>query len=96
MAEIVTVNGRPFNSLLDSGFQLLIQDKLKELDENGVPFNIKKNNFQEIKDYIEKAAAKIESKIKGEVKDKFVSAMTDVVTKNIWIKITVFSFNVQT
>lgn len=28
-AEMVTVNGRPFNSLLDSGFQLLIRNKLK-------------------------------------------------------------------
>lgn len=55
---------------------------MKELDENGVPFNPKKNNFQEIKDYIEQAASKIKSKIKSEVKDKFVSAMTDIVTKN--------------
>lgn len=81
-AEIVTVNGRPFNALLDSGFQLLIKDKLKELEDNGVPFNIKKNNFKELKEYIEQAASKIETKIMAQVEGKFVSAMSDVVTKN--------------
>lgn len=81
-AEIVTANGRPFNSLLDSGFQLLIKDKLKELEDNGVPFNIRKNNFRELKEYIEQAALRIESKIMLEIEGKFVSAMSDVVTKN--------------
>lgn len=47
--EIVTVNGRPFNYLDDSGFKLLMQSKFKELADNGVPYDPKKNNYEEIK-----------------------------------------------
>lgn len=50
--EIVTVNGRPFNCLTDSGFQNLISDKLHELEDNGKAFKIDLNHYDELKKYI--------------------------------------------
>lgn len=81
-AEFVTINGRPFLSLLDSGFQKIVRDDLEELSANGHGVNIKDTGFKEIKNYIEKIATKIKSEIKVEAKGTFVSLMVDIGRKN--------------
>lgn len=80
--EIVTVNGRPFKFLVDSGFQLAISDKLRVLAENGRPFVVDVNNFAELKEYIKKTGKEILAKIQSESKHKLVSIMTDIGSKN--------------
>lgn len=82
-AEIVTVNGRPFSNLCDSGFHNLIRDKMDLLSENkqGIILNYP---FTEIKQYIFATAAKIEEHIKTEVREKFIGAMIDIGSKNSW------------
>lgn len=81
-AEIVTVNGRPLKCLTDSGFQLAIRDKLRELEENGRGLAIDRNNFEEVKAYIKQSGKTILERIRDEVKTKLVSVMTDIGSKN--------------
>lgn len=81
-AEIVTVNGRPFKYLTDSGFQLAIRDKLRELEENGQGFSVTQNDFEEVKNYIKLSGEKILDIIRDEAQDKLVSVMTDIGSKN--------------
>lgn len=80
--EMVTINGRPFNSLLDSGFQKCVEEELKELRENGFGINIGDTGFSEIQNYVENVANKIRNKIKAETKTTFVSLMVDIAKKN--------------
>lgn len=81
-AELIGINGRPFGSLLDSGFQKFVESDLKELSEGGDGLNINDNGFKEIRAYIEQIAVKIKNQIKCEVKGQFICLMVDIARKN--------------
>lgn len=78
--EITTINGRSILSLNDSGFQKLIEKDLNEL--NGAGFGVDFKRKVEIKNYIKSTANKITTKIKYETKNRFISLMVDVGSKN--------------
>lgn len=69
LTEIVTVNGRPFSYLNDSGFTKIIQEKLDELKIAGHGIDLHSNNYTEIKTYIQLVADKINNRIKAELID---------------------------
>lgn len=71
--EIIAVNGRPFNYLLDSGYQAGIQNKLQKLKNSGMGLNFSKN-LPEIKEHLTKMAENVRIKI--------ISLMADIGTKN--------------
>lgn len=77
--EFVTVNGRPLLALDDSGFQKSIESQLKRLVENGCNLAV---NSRTIRPYIEHVADEIRERIKLELKNRLLSVMVDIVTKN--------------
>lgn len=80
--ETVSVNGRSFQHLLDSGYQKGIRNKLKKLQEANLGINFTNRNLFEVKDHLSVMAEKVRAKIKEEVKGRIVSLMVDIVTKN--------------
>lgn len=79
--EIVTINGRPFAYLLDSGFLGMIQDDMENLDYHGKGITMD-TNFRELKTYIEQLADKLQLRIRQSLKDRFISLMVDAASKN--------------
>lgn len=88
-AEIVTVNGRPFNYLLDSGFQNIIREKVEFLNTNncGIAF---KYPFTEIKQYIFETEVKIREQIKNEMQGQLGSIMIDIGSRNSWSILSIY------
>lgn len=82
MVEKVTVNGRPFSSLNDSGYVKTIEDKLNCLAKHGLEINLRDKKYTQIKAYISGTANKIKEKITAEANDRHVSLMLDIATKN--------------
>lgn len=79
--EIVCVNGRPFASLLDSGFQKIVQNTLEELRTAGCPINIAHQNLPEVKDHLHKTAQQIQYEITKETQNRPLSLLVDIVTR---------------
>lgn len=80
--EIVTVNGRPFSSLLDSGYQAGIAKKLQKLRDAGMGINFSNANLHEVKNCLKKVAGKVRAKIRRELSHKMVSVTVDIGTRN--------------
>lgn len=80
--EIISVNGRPFNFLLDSGYQTGIENKLRKLKEAGYVLDLKHSNLPEVKKHLCEMAEKAREKIREYVRDREVSSLVDIVTKN--------------
>lgn len=81
LSEIVSVNGRPFNSLLDSGLLNLIKPDLERLDNAGHGINLNKN-LTEIKDHVKHIAYEIRKSISSEVENQVLSLLLDIGSKN--------------
>lgn len=79
--EIVSINGRPFNYLLDSGFQKAMSGELQQLHEAGFPI-YKSNLLNEVKDYSSHIAREIRKRIKDEVNGRLISLLIDIGTTN--------------
>lgn len=80
--EIVGVNGRPFNHLLDSGYQAGLANKLEKLKKAGMGLNFSDKNLPDVKEHLEKMAGKVRDDIRKEVKGRFVCLMVDICGKN--------------
>lgn len=80
--EIVTVNGRPFNLLLDSGYQATIRNKLQKLRDAGMGIDFSNSKFPEVKKCLTDVAEKVRELIRKEVKNQTVSVLVDIATKN--------------
>lgn len=80
--EVVTINGRSFMHLDDSGHKKLIEEKMIELVENGYGEGLSGPHFTAIKEQIAYLAKEVKMKIKEEVKDRYVSIMIDFATKH--------------
>lgn len=77
--ELVTINGRPLIALEDSGFQKSIAFQLNHLAQHGCKLLVSRST---IKPYIERTAVSLREKLKAELKNRTLSIMTDIVTKN--------------
>lgn len=77
LAEIVTVNGRPFNSLLDSGLIHLLEKDFEDLNSAGFGITLNKN-LTEIKEYVKQLSLKIRKMISLEVKNRSLSLLLDI------------------
>lgn len=80
--EVVTINGRSFKHLEDSGYKKLIHEKMEELVVTGHGDDLVGPHFVAIKKQIAYLAKEVQSKIKEDVKDRFVSLMIDFATKH--------------
>lgn len=79
--ELTTINKQPFTTLLMSGFQKIVADRLKELQDGGCGI-ILGRSLKSVKDHIRKTAARIREIIASEIKDRMITMSADIVTKN--------------
>lgn len=82
LTEIVTINGRPFSYLSDSGLLNLIKDDLDILENAGMGIKIRYKDYSEVQEYIRLIAAHYRNTISREVLDKFLTLMIDITRKN--------------
>lgn len=80
--EIVTINGRPFKALSDTGFVKSQEDNLAELQKHGYGISLKDKSCAEVKSYISKTALKVKSHIRNEINGTLVSMMLDIASKH--------------
>lgn len=78
---MISVNGRAFRSLLDSGFQAIIQSKLNKFKAAGCAINMN-DKLTDVKDLMHEMANKVKMKIKEEVNGRMLSPLIDIGTKN--------------
>lgn len=77
--EMLTVNGRPFTFLSDSGFVKLINPFLDFIEKNsGEKISIK---VDKVKDHMQMISGKIHERIVMETRDTLISVMIDIATK---------------
>lgn len=82
LTDIVTVNGRPFTHLSDSGVIGLMSTDLKALENGGYAIGLNAPKYPAVRSHINYLASKIIAEITSEVKGKLVSVLTDIGTKN--------------
>lgn len=92
VVEILTVNGRPFTYILDSGFKSIVQDKLDHLKAAGCGLNLSDDNLPEVKEHLSKTAIHVRQKIRDEVRGRALALLVDIGTKN---RRSIFSISVQ-
>lgn len=80
--ELVTVNGRAFNCLLDSAIISMNEQVLNELKDAGREVNLQDPHLTEIKEFLKKIDEKMRVKVSNEVKSRAVSLLVDIVTKH--------------
>lgn len=80
--EAVTVNGRPFEWIHDSGYRKQFQKTLDELAASNLALNLSDHNLTVVKQHLSATANTIRQKIKDEVKDQPLSLLVDLVTKH--------------
>lgn len=82
LVEMVSINGRVFQSILDTGFLSIIQNKLDKFNAAGCSLNLHDGNLTEVKNLLHEIANKIKMKIEEEVHGRGISILVDIVTKN--------------
>lgn len=80
--ETVSVNGRPFAWLYDSGYIGNIKNKLEKLKAAGMGITFSNKNLPEVKDHLKKMAVRVREKIRKELNGKIFSVMLDICTRN--------------
>lgn len=79
--EIISVNGRPFTYLLDSGFQAMVKEKLNDLKSAGCGINLSHQNLIEVKEHLQKTAEQVRDEIRQETQNQSLSLLVDIVTR---------------
>lgn len=92
IVEMVSVNGRPFSCIFDSGFQSIIRDDVLQLNAAGLSLHLMDANLPEVKKHLNVMADGIREKIKQEVHGRALSLMMDIGTKN---RRSIFGISVQ-
>lgn len=82
IVEMVSVNGRTFSSILDSGFQSIIRNKVIKLNAAGCSLHLMDSNLPEVKKQLNGMADSVRDRIKQEVCGRALSMMIDIGTKN--------------
>lgn len=80
--ETVSVNGRPFEWIHDTGYRKQFQKTLDELAAAKMALNLTESNLTEVKEHLKKTAKSVREKIEGEVKNRPLSLLIDLVTKH--------------
>lgn len=80
--ELITINHQPFANLYKSGFQKLIEPKIKMFAENGIPLSLHNKNLYEVKSHLMTTANAVRDKIKSDLKNRLFSMSADIVKKN--------------
>lgn len=75
--EIVSVNGRPFSWLTDSGYIAGIEKKLEKLKNAGIGINISHENVPEVREHLKTMAEKVRNQIREEINERFLCVMVD-------------------
>lgn len=78
--ELVTVNGRPFKSISDSGLISMNEDLLQKLQKAGKEVNLEDKNLLEIKSVLMNVAGRIREKIVNELNGIPLSILLDIGT----------------
>lgn len=81
LSEIVSVNGRTFTHLLDSGLLKIMRKDLERLDNAGYGITLNKNCL-EIKEYLKHMSSEIQRMIGDEAKNRMLSLLIDIGSKN--------------
>lgn len=81
-AEIISINGRAFKSLSDSGFKKLIGKKLSKLRRTGYGKGLRGPEYPAVKQHIKYQARRVKEEIREEIKGKFIALMIDTATRN--------------
>lgn len=92
IVEMVTVNGRPFKSISDSGFQSIIQNQLRKFDAAGCALNLSDPKLPEVKKELSEMACRVRDKIKEEVHRRALALLIDIGTKN---RRSIFAISIQ-
>lgn len=92
VVEMVSVNGRPFSSISDSGFQSIIRNKTNKLNAAGYSINLTNENYPEVKKLLHEMAEGVREKIKQEVHQRALSLLIDIGTRN---RRSIFGISVQ-
>lgn len=79
--EAVSVNGRPFKWIMDTGYRKQFQKTLDELAAAKLALNLSVP-LKVVKEHLSKTANKVRQIIKEEVKDRPLSLLVDLVTKH--------------
>lgn len=82
LVEIVTVNGRSFTHLLDTGFEGVLSFQMNDLKKAGFGINLQNNHCEVVKILLSEMAVKIRDKIKIEVNRRALSLLIDAATRN--------------
>lgn len=80
--ELVTVNGRPFAAIHDSGYQANIANKLNKLKASGLFLDLSHNNLPEVKNHLKLMAKNARGKIREEVRGKLIALTIDIASLN--------------
>lgn len=79
-AEIVTINGRPFSAMNDSGIEKLLKMLTKLMEEKiGMKIHV---NIDEVKSRVHEIPTQMKAQIMEETKNKLISLALDICTKN--------------
>lgn len=79
--EIISVNGRPFSYLLDTGFKAMVKEKLDDLQSAGCGINLSHQNLVEVKEHLQKTAELVQDEIRRETENQSLSLLVDIVTR---------------
>lgn len=79
LIEIVTVNGRPINSLFDSGFQKAIEHQIRQLAQHGHEVKL---YYGMIIKRIESLSIEVQKEIEMELKGQTVNLLIDIATRH--------------
>lgn len=90
--SIITLGGRPINSLLDYGFQKIVCNQLKQFANAGHPLDLTKKNQPAVHEYLHHAADLVREKIKANIKSRPVSIQIDLASR---LGRSVFGIDVQ-
>lgn len=79
--ELITVNGKTFTTLNQSGFISIVSSLLNELEEAGRGVNLTDPNLIEVKSVLQQTANSVKQKIREELNDTPLTLMVDITTK---------------
>lgn len=90
--SIVALGGRPLASLLDYGFQEIINDQLQQFAIAGIPLDLKQRNQPAVHAHLNESAQQVTEAIKNAIDGNAVSIQLDIATR---LGRSIFGINVQ-
>lgn len=79
--SIIALGGRPIASLLDFGFQKIIERQSKDFELAGHPLNLKQECQPVVHEYLHRAADLVREEIKAKIKGRTISIQLDMASR---------------